>query len=340
MEFHGSLLQLKAAVEKLGVPCHWEHRHDFESAFFDDEVSNLKLNWWPSTGVIQMVGDPEVREDMWNRLLLALDLWSTPLFAGSLAPSPPHRGVWSVHPQDETRMQLESCSFWGKRGYHLLGCHQWFIQRLERAVVVDGPLIPFDLNRLSKLRDSWHASHVTEQMIVPSPTPLQFSSYRPWIVWFLGWRTDHSSRFWGYTVASGGLRRIWMLNSKRRAFKRSDWELTHLFLRFLSILSVHYQISLGKDSLKCGNYKQSLVYQQWKAGCKILKSIGLWDFIVTRTYVMTMLAFWLIMDERCLLDNLLCCCHADIWGTRTLSVSGNIWYEVAGRKQMLFGEAC
>ena len=74
MEFHGSLLQLKAAVEKLGVPCHWEHRHDFESAFFDDEVSNLKLNWWPSTGVIQMVGDPEVRDDMWNRLLLALDL--------------------------------------------------------------------------------------------------------------------------------------------------------------------------------------------------------------------------------------------------------------------------
>ena len=176
MEFHGSLLQLKAAVEKLGVPCHWEHRHDFESAFFDDEVSNLKLNWWPSTGVIQMVGDPEVREDMWNRLLLVLDHWSTPFFAGSLAPSPPHRGVWSVHPQDETRMQQGSCSFWGKRGYHLLGCHQWFIQRLERAVVVDGPLIPFDLNRLSKLRDSWHASHVTEQMIVPSPTPLQFSS--------------------------------------------------------------------------------------------------------------------------------------------------------------------
>ena len=74
MEFHGSFLELQAAVEKLGIPCHWEHRHEFESAFFDDEVSNLKLNWWPSTGAIQMVGDPKVRNEMWSRLKDLLDL--------------------------------------------------------------------------------------------------------------------------------------------------------------------------------------------------------------------------------------------------------------------------
>ena len=74
MEFHGTFLELQAAVEKLGVPCHWEHRHDFESAFFDDGISNLKLNWWPATGAIQMIGDPEVRAERWQRLQLLLEI--------------------------------------------------------------------------------------------------------------------------------------------------------------------------------------------------------------------------------------------------------------------------
>jgi len=59
--FHGSLADLQALVATLGVPCHWEHKGPFEMAVFDDPSSNLKLNWWPSTGVLDLVGDPEIR---------------------------------------------------------------------------------------------------------------------------------------------------------------------------------------------------------------------------------------------------------------------------------------
>ena len=36
---------------------------------FDDDRSNLKLNWWPATGVLELVGDPEVRPDVQQQLL-------------------------------------------------------------------------------------------------------------------------------------------------------------------------------------------------------------------------------------------------------------------------------
>ncbi|MEX0588503.1 MAG: hypothetical protein WD136_04535 [Cyanobium sp.] len=35
---------------------------------FEDGVSNLKLNWWPSNGALRLVGDPEVRDAMQRRL--------------------------------------------------------------------------------------------------------------------------------------------------------------------------------------------------------------------------------------------------------------------------------
>lgn len=57
LTFHGSLTELQALVASLGVPCHWEHKGPFELAVFDDPASNLKLNWWPATGVLELVGD-------------------------------------------------------------------------------------------------------------------------------------------------------------------------------------------------------------------------------------------------------------------------------------------
>ena len=72
LTFHGSLAELQALVASLGVPCHWEHKGPFELAVFDDHASNLKLNWWPATGVLELVGDPEGREGMEQRLAAAL----------------------------------------------------------------------------------------------------------------------------------------------------------------------------------------------------------------------------------------------------------------------------
>jgi hypothetical protein len=68
MTFTGSVEDLKALVDQLGVPVHWEHKGVYELCVFDDGVSNLKLNWWPETGVLQLVGDPEVRLSLQSRL--------------------------------------------------------------------------------------------------------------------------------------------------------------------------------------------------------------------------------------------------------------------------------
>ena len=73
MQFKGSLMALQVLVERLGVPCHWQHHGPFEMAVFEDGVSNLKLNWWPETGELRLVGDPEVRDDLARRLAQLLD---------------------------------------------------------------------------------------------------------------------------------------------------------------------------------------------------------------------------------------------------------------------------
>ena len=68
MVFKGTLEQLQGLVDQLGVPCRWQHKGSFEMAVFEDGVSNLKLNWWPGTGELRLVGDPEVRDGMQERL--------------------------------------------------------------------------------------------------------------------------------------------------------------------------------------------------------------------------------------------------------------------------------
>lgn len=72
MTFNGSLEELAAVVGQLGVPCHWEHKGSFELCVFDDGVSNLKLNWWPDSGELRLVGDPEQRGDLEARLVQLL----------------------------------------------------------------------------------------------------------------------------------------------------------------------------------------------------------------------------------------------------------------------------
>lgn len=68
MTFSGSPEELAAVVQQLGLPCHWEHKGAFELCVFDDADSNLKLNWWPETGELRLVGDPEQRGDVERRL--------------------------------------------------------------------------------------------------------------------------------------------------------------------------------------------------------------------------------------------------------------------------------
>jgi hypothetical protein len=73
MQFHGNLEALRALVEQLGVPCRWQDRGSFQMAVFEDGVSNLKLNWWPGTGELRLVGDPEVQVDISRRLAALLE---------------------------------------------------------------------------------------------------------------------------------------------------------------------------------------------------------------------------------------------------------------------------
>ena len=68
LTFSGTSDELKALVEQLGIPTHWEHKGVFVLCVFDDGISNLKLNWWPETGDLRLVGDPEVRVGVEQRL--------------------------------------------------------------------------------------------------------------------------------------------------------------------------------------------------------------------------------------------------------------------------------
>ena len=68
MTFSGTRDELVALVQQLGLPCHWEHKGSFELCVFDDGDTNLRLNWWPETGELRLVGDPEQRVVIERRL--------------------------------------------------------------------------------------------------------------------------------------------------------------------------------------------------------------------------------------------------------------------------------
>jgi hypothetical protein len=68
MVFTGTLEQLKTFVASLELPCHWENKGSFEMAVFDSEDSDLRLNWWPETGRLEITGEPKARLPLQERL--------------------------------------------------------------------------------------------------------------------------------------------------------------------------------------------------------------------------------------------------------------------------------
>jgi hypothetical protein len=68
MIFRGTLEELKTLVNSLGLPCHWEAKGAFEMAVFDINDSNLRLNWWPETGRLEVMGEPKDRVDLLAKL--------------------------------------------------------------------------------------------------------------------------------------------------------------------------------------------------------------------------------------------------------------------------------
>ncbi|MCT0200282.1 hypothetical protein KQ313_11385 [Synechococcus sp. CS-1325] len=72
MTFLGTLDELKVLVDRLAFPGHWEHKGQFELFVSDQEDTNLRLNWWPQSGVLTVVGDPAEREGVEERLAALL----------------------------------------------------------------------------------------------------------------------------------------------------------------------------------------------------------------------------------------------------------------------------
>jgi len=73
VQFKGSLAELQELVSNLGCVGHWVHEGAFEMLVIEDGVSNLRLNWWPGTGSLLLVGDPAQRRELEPRLKEALE---------------------------------------------------------------------------------------------------------------------------------------------------------------------------------------------------------------------------------------------------------------------------
>ncbi len=72
MTFNGTLEERQALVADLGCLGHWVRQGAFERLVIEDGVSNLRLNWWPGTGTLMLVGDPAQRRELEPRLKQAL----------------------------------------------------------------------------------------------------------------------------------------------------------------------------------------------------------------------------------------------------------------------------
>ncbi|KEF41387.1 MAG: hypothetical protein ER33_11745 [Cyanobium sp. CACIAM 14] len=72
MEFKGTLAELQDLVRTLGCEGHWVHEGAFEMLVIEDGESNLRLNWWPGSGALRLVGDPAQRLGLERRLREAL----------------------------------------------------------------------------------------------------------------------------------------------------------------------------------------------------------------------------------------------------------------------------
>lgn len=61
MRFNGSLEELQALLAQLGQPGRWVHQGEFERYVLDNEETNIRLNWWPRSGDLCLVGEPAQR---------------------------------------------------------------------------------------------------------------------------------------------------------------------------------------------------------------------------------------------------------------------------------------
>lgn len=73
MIFKGTLEELKTLVNSLGLPCHWEAKGSFDMAVFDIDDSNLRINWWPESGCVEVMGEPKDRLPMLEKLKSLLE---------------------------------------------------------------------------------------------------------------------------------------------------------------------------------------------------------------------------------------------------------------------------
>jgi hypothetical protein len=65
-------VELQALVAQLAQPGHWVHQGAFEMYVLDDEETNIRLNWWPRSGDLRLVGDPAQRVDLEASLMALL----------------------------------------------------------------------------------------------------------------------------------------------------------------------------------------------------------------------------------------------------------------------------
>jgi hypothetical protein len=68
MIFKGTLEDLKTLINSLGYPCHWEDKGVFKMEVFDIDDSNLRLNCWPESGRLEVMGEPRDRSSFVEKL--------------------------------------------------------------------------------------------------------------------------------------------------------------------------------------------------------------------------------------------------------------------------------
>jgi hypothetical protein len=61
MEFQGSIQELQAMVEEMGISGHWNDEGVFHMFRADD---GAVLNWWPKTHVLSFQGRPDKRQHL------------------------------------------------------------------------------------------------------------------------------------------------------------------------------------------------------------------------------------------------------------------------------------
>lgn len=104
MKYHGDFSSLKILVASAGYTGEWTGDDDKKVCRSTD---HSVLNWWPSTGTLQVQGPPEIKSTLETSLTCVLNGLSSSQLVSTLSSQPPKR-VFVVHGHDEaSREQLE-----------------------------------------------------------------------------------------------------------------------------------------------------------------------------------------------------------------------------------------